>query len=236
MKPVTQKLIGGALLALTLPAVAGTTLLDFESVLAATTDLTVVNPYAAKGISFTKNAWSMASAAPGTSNPGEGKFFRDASFFGSPTRGALHLALDPAGLGGNSQQAFFINIESGFDTNFSMLYAASISGKGDVAVFSGANGEGDKLGGFDMAPGAECLSPTTGQVLNGWLCNWVEGRFAFQGTAHSIRISGDDAQFFFDDIRLQLNGNTNPVPEPGGVALSLAALGALAWSRKRSAR
>jgi hypothetical protein len=229
MRAVTQKFIGSALLALTLPAFAGTTLLDFESVPAATTDMTAGNPYAAQGISFSKNAWSMASAAEGTPDPGDGRFYRDPIKWGSPTRGALHLALNPASPGGSAQQEFFINIKEGFDTDFSMLYVASSgsSTSGNVSLFSGLNGEGSVLSGFDLTPGVSCGS---------WLCNWVQVGAAFQGTAHSIRIRGDDAQFFFDDIRLHLNGSTNPVPEPGALALSLTALGAWVWSRKRRAR
>ncbi|MCV2349970.1 PEP-CTERM sorting domain-containing protein [Paucibacter sp. Y2R2-4] len=205
-------------------------MLDFESVPAATTDMTLGNPYAAQGISFSKNAWSMASKIA-QSNPGDGNFFRglDANNK-SLTRGALHLALNPDAPPTQADQAFVINVAEGFDTDFSLLYAASISGKGQISIFSNADGLGDVLGSVDLIEGAQCV------IRPGWLCNWTPAGVQFSGVAHSIRISGNDGQFLFDDIRLQLNQGGNPVPEPGGMALSLAALGALAWSRKRRVR
>jgi len=227
MRSVTHQFIASALLALTLPAFAGTTLLDFESVPAATTDMTVGNPYAAQGISFTKNAWSIASKIA-QSEPGDGNFFRGLDANGkSLTRGALHLTLNPNAPAGNTSPDFLMNVAEGFDTDFSMLYAASMSGGGQVSIYSGLDGQGDELGTFDLIKGAPC------ELKVGWLCNWTKAGVDFAGVAHSIRFTGDDGQFFFDDIRMQRN---NAVPEPSSVALSLAALGALVWSRKRSAR
>jgi len=230
MQSMAQKFIASACLALTLPAFAGTTLLDFESVPAATTSLSVANLYAGQGISFSQNAWSMVSKIAQT-DPGEGNFFRglDANSK-SLTRGALHLAVNPAAPPVGSTQQFVMNVAAGFDTDFSLLYAASISGGGQVSIFSDADGQGQQLGSFDLSSGSVC------EPREGWLCSWTEASLKFSGKAHSIRFSGDDGQFLFDDIRLQLNQSGNPVPEPGGVALSLAALGALAWNRKRRAR
>ncbi len=225
----TQKFIASALMVLSLPALASTSLLDFESVAAATTDMSLSNPYAAQGISFSANAWSMVSKIA-QSDPGSGNFFRglDANNK-SLTRGALHLAIDPSTLPGNVDPTLVINVAEGFDTDFSLLYAASISGKGKVSVFSATDGLGDELASFDLNEGAAC------DIKPGWLCNWTAAGAQFSGLAHSIRISGNDGQFLFDDIRLQRNTGSNPVPEPGGLALSLAALGALAWGRKRRA-
>ena len=233
-----KTIIATALLAQALPSMASPTLLllDFETVAVATTDLSTAagNPYLGQGISFTQNAWSMASSAPGTVNPGTGKFFRDPLIWGSQTRGAMHLTGNPLLPGSGLKKEFVINSANGFDSEFSMLYAASTSGNGAVSLFSELDGGGATLGGFNMTPGATCLNPNTGAPLPGWLCNWTEGKVSFAGKAHSIRISGDDAQFFFDDLRLQFNTSPpNPVPEPGSLALSLAAIGALAWGRKR---
>lgn len=220
-----KNLIVSALLALALPAMAGTTLLDFEEVSATTTALSVSNPYKALGIDFTANAYSAASKKA-LVNPGGGLFYRglDASGF-TGNRGALVLWDGDSDTGIVS---FIINVAQGFDTSFGLSYTTAA--RGSVQIYSGENGSGDVIGNLGLVRSSPCATTD-------YLCEWNDAAIDLKGqVGRSIRFTGQNTQLIFDDFKLQLHdAPTNPIPEPTGLALSLAALGALAWARKRAA-
>ncbi len=226
----TKKIVASALLAVALPTLAAPVLLDFESVGAATSR--VGDSYVDQGIRFSNNAWSYLSADFG----GSGAFFRTPA-----TRGAISLILDPTTPSppGSPAIDFIINVEDGFTVDFAMLYTASGLGFGSVAIFDGLDGKASdgsdtSIGGFNLVPQPDCFDGGVPQP--GYLCNWEQQRAVFSGKAFSVRISGVDGQFFFDNLSFGDVGSPPPVtvPEPGGVALSLAALGALALGRRRA--
>lgn len=217
-----KTLIATALLALTLPAMASTTLLDFEQISATTTALSTSQPYAGLGIDFGANAFGVVSKKARV-NPGSGNFYRDLDADGKTSnRGALFLWDGKTDAGVFS---FLINVADGFDTNFGLSYTSALNAGGSVQVFSEANGGGESLGGLVLQGSASCANTQ-------FLCTWKDETIDLKDkVGRSILISGSNAQFFFDDLRLNLH--STQVPEPGGVALSLAALGALAWSRSK---
>jgi hypothetical protein len=219
-----KTLIATALLALTLPALAGTTLLDFEQISATTTALAISKPYTGLGIDFGANAYGIVSSKARV-NPGEGNFYRDLDADGKTSnRGALFLWDGQTDTGFFS---FFINVADGFDTSFALSYTSGLNAAGSVQVFSEKDGGGESLGGVVLQGSASCANTA-------YLCTWKDESVDLKGKiGRSILISGSNAQFIFDDFKLNLHSGSGQVPEPGGVALSLAALGALAWSRSK---
>lgn len=222
-----KTLITAALMALAVPALAGTTLLDFESVSSVTTDLSKDKLYAGLGINFTTNAWSAASRKAKT-DPGEGYFYRglDANGF-TNNRGGLWIWDGDTDTG---ELSFFINVAKGFNTEFGLSYTTGDGVAGRVEIYSEENGKGELVNDLALASTGACPADPS------YLCKWNDPTISLNGkVGKSIRITGANTQLIFDDFRFQLNGGGTQVPEPGGVALSLAALGALAWSRKRKA-
>jgi hypothetical protein len=221
-----KNLIVSALLTMALPAMAGTTLLDFEGVSATRTALTVNNPYAALGIGFTANSYSAASNKA-LVNPGDAYFYRGLDANGkTANRGALVLWDGRTDTGVFS---FYMNVAQGFDTSFGLSYTSGASGT--VQIFSGENGSGDLISDLGLVRSKTCAADTR------YLCEWSDANIDLKGqVGRSIRFTGQNTQLIFDDLKLQLHEDpTNPIPEPGGLALSLAALGALVWGRKRTA-
>lgn len=223
-----KTLIATALLALALPSMAGTTLLDFEQISATTTALSTSQPYSGMGIDFGANAYGIVSSKARV-DPGEGDFYRALEADGkTANRGALILWDNSSGSGART---FVINIADGFDTSFGLSYTSALIASGSVQVFSEQNGGGDSLGSLVLQGSAAC--PDTR-----YWCTWKDETIDLKDkVGRSIVVSGSNAQFIFDDFRLNLHAGTGTqVPEPGGVALSLAALCALAWSRSNKRR
>jgi len=214
-----KTLVASTLLAVAVPSFAEPLTIDFETVPSGIN--AIGDTY--DGFHFTANAWSIIASGQG----GLG------NFTGAPTPiGALFLSADPLQPGGPGDDpesvSFVINVDQGFTESFGLWYTSTALGFGRVQVFSGANGSGDSLGAFDLTPRPACIQAPT------LVCNWLESSVGFTGTAFSIVVSGADSQFYFDNLRFgNLLDDGGNVPEPGGVALSLAALGALAWTRKR---
>lgn len=219
-----KSLIAAAAIAMSLPAMAGTTLLDFETVSNVTTALAVSNPYSAQGINFSANAYSAVSDKARV-NPGDGSFYRDLMPDGkTDNRGALVLWDGQSGQG-QGTFSFLINVAAGFDTSVDFSYATGLFNGGRVDIFSELNGAGATV--------AELALSATGSCENtSYLCKWNDATIGLQGkVGHSIRFTGSNALLIFDDLKFQRN--FQQVPEPGGVALSFAALGALAWGRSK---
>lgn len=220
----------GAIAAFTLPAQAAPVFIDFEAVPNAINNLaTQVNPYSAD-VQFVKGALSMTSAWPGSPNggTGDGQFFRDPASYGSGTKGAVFMSGE---LDQNNLTSLLFNVAAGFEESFSMLYANDL-GDATVRVYDGLNGQGQQLGKDErLSSTGACKDPVSGAALTDFVCNWRTAAVNFSGTARSVQITGVSNAFWLDDFRLGATGGT--VPEPGGVALSLAALGALALGRKK---
>ncbi|MDC8785524.1 PEP-CTERM sorting domain-containing protein [Roseateles koreensis] len=218
-------LITAALAACTLPAAAAPVFMDFETVPNAVNDLTVAanNPYAAD-VTFLSNALSMTSAW--LDPTADGNFFRDPAVYGSVTKGAMFMS------GGNDATTRLVfDVNAGFSSELKLLYAAG-EATGTISVYDDVGGHGSRLSVVSLGSTGACLNPDTQQVVTGFVCNWRTVDINFSGTAQSVVISGTNNAFWFDDIRLGADGGGN-VPEPSSVALSLAALGALGWSRKQ---
>ncbi|MCV2354719.1 hypothetical protein LNV09_11160 [Paucibacter sp. B2R-40] len=226
-----KTLIASALLGLASSAMTAPTTLDFEKVDAKTTLLSTTQLYKDLGVSFSGGGFGVASSIAKT-DPGDGNFYRgkidapnQSPPFYSANRGAVIL-WD----GGTSTEAtFVINVKDGFNDDFFLSYSsADFATSGAVKIFSEANGGGDNLGGID-------LQLTGQQGCAGFLCNWNDAHSTIANgkIGKSIVITGGNGLFYLDDFKLNLLGDGTHVPEPGGVALSLAALAALAWSRTK---
>lgn len=231
-----KTLVASTLIAVAAPSMAGVVkqTLDFETVPVTRNNLkTEVNPYQAQNITFSDGAFSLGSVVEyGEASGATGNFFREASVYGSITKGALAMLRAPndpiSGL-----PSIYINVADGFDTAFSMLYTSLANVSGTVQIFSGANGEGQELVSGVLGPmSGVCTLEDGTPGPSGVLCNWTKLQLGFTGSAHSIKITGANASYYFDDIALTRTSGSN-VPEPASIALSLAALGALALSRKR---
>ena len=250
--PTKKNLMVLAIMTLCLPAMAAPIFLDFENV--PTDPSRVGKAYEdSLGVSFSDNAWSSVSVFNNENAKNPGSFFRAVG--NRFTRGALTLSANPLNppVGGPIDGSFFINVEQGFKDSFSMLYTAATNARnnGVVRVYSEINGGGDSLsvnsglGTTATSPLASaplqaqsvCIDPDTGKAAPDFYCTWARLELGFAGTARSIEVSGDFTKYFFDDLQLgATGGGGGTVPEPSGVALSLAALGALAWTRQRAVK
>lgn len=125
-----------------------------------------------------------------------------------------------------------INLSGGFITGSSLYYSALRDSGVTITAYAGLDGSGrsfdfdlNSLGGCGGSPG---------------FCSWTKldldlGSF----TAHSLIVTGIDNSVMLDDLFFVAPDDTQPpgrLPEPGSIALTLGALGALGWKRKRKAR
>jgi len=226
-----KTLLATSLLAAALPSMAGTILLDFEDL---TLDSTRAQNYVnqsgqawAASVLFSENAWVIKSASAGGDL---GNFY---NLNGSINRGALMLTADPDPDPDNlptPAESFTVRIDGGFNS-FSMNF----TGEGSVSVLA-YNAAGTRIG----SSGGPAPVPGPQECLPNYACKWAPLSIDLgDEKAAWITVSGTDGKFYFDDLLFVADEDDgNPpvdVPEPGGVALSLAALGALAWSRKRRA-
>ena len=145
-------------------------------------------------------------------------------------RGALVLWDGISGTG-EGVFSFLINVVDGFDTSVDLSYATGLFNGGQVVVFSELNGGGSAVAALALTSAGGCDNTD-------YICKWHIATIGLQGkVGHSMRFTGSNELLIFDDLKFQRNGQS--VPEPGGVALSLAALGALgtlgalAWRRSK---
>lgn len=222
-----KNLVAVAILAAALPAVAAKVVLNFESV---PTDGTLIGEtYSASGIHFGAGAWSFKSQSGSCGGTGK--------FFGGNTDevgcGAAELVSSLTG-GTGTGISLVISVDKGFTGLFSMLYAASSAAT--MSLYSSADFVDANLISTDRVLGR---TPTCIGALD-FKCNWATKTVDLGGkTAQFVVISGVDASMFFDNVTfgdVNAGGGGTDVPEPAGLALSLAALGALAWTRKRLQR
>lgn len=214
-------LAGCSLMAAALNASAGVEL-TFED--RGLTFAALTSPYA--GVNFVGAPFTYGAVGAG----GDGNFVGKTD----PDHLTNNVALwmDSDAVAGDSSQ-LVINVTGGFSTIFKMLYTTyDVWEKTGVQVFSGENGTGDLLG----SSGAFAFVDQTG-CETAVACNWSGINIDLgKSIARSVVISAPDATFFFDNLffgDLPAGTGGGDVPEPAGAALALAALSALAITRRR---
>ncbi|RTL34442.1 MAG: PEP-CTERM sorting domain-containing protein [Burkholderiales bacterium] len=207
----TSKFLAVALTASLQSAMAGTIPLNFE-------DLTTLSKLNGNyhGVNISGSAWG------GTSEVCNG----DISFLRAGSCGALWLAVDPTQRKTGKLESLTMSIADGFE-GLSFLYSGNATLINlSVHVYDAA--------GAELGIG---LTGLTGQsCANYQFCNWSQPiTLNFTGLARSVTFSALDQAVLLDDLTFKTPSTTGRLPEPTSVALALAALGGLAWSRKRKA-
>jgi hypothetical protein len=223
----TQTMVAVAWLAAVAPSMAGTVELHFGDAPLAPAKAQDFYAASLPGVAFSADAWVAKSRLVG----GYGNFYQEPD----ADRGALTLTSKPDRAPGETSPplatSFTISLKNAFFNDFSMHF----TGEGSISV-TAFDANGAALGGSSgSAP-----IPEEEECVVGFFCKWapITIDLADGLLASSITVSGADRKFWFDDMVFTLADAPGPgpgtVPEPGGVALSLAALGVLAWSRRRS--
>ncbi|PND40080.1 hypothetical protein C1O66_01420 [Paucibacter aquatile] len=214
-----KTLVASTLIAVTAPLMANP-VLDFQVGGFATQSLFTNNPYASSNISFSQNALNVASSYRAG---GEGNFFQSPVTAGESVRALF--------VGNANSVDIFVNDH--FDDELKFSFTTNPTGEGKAVIYGDvdANGNRAELGSVVLgSSGADCKDEN-GDIVLGYVCVWKsESLRGFTG-ASLIRLTASSGDFYFDNIELG-RGSSN-VPEPTSIALSLAALGALALSRKR---
>ncbi|MDN3922295.1 PEP-CTERM sorting domain-containing protein [Roseateles violae] len=196
-------------------------LLDFEDVTANTGYMAVGELYAAKGAHFSEGVFLAGSEKVFGEDIGLGNFYGPGGT--TANRGAVNLNTSRNTNG--VANLFTITTDHQFNGVFSLIYG----GESTVTITA------------HLVNGS-AVSSATGPATalcdaSAFVCNWTSLSLDLNGVAaSSFDISGTSGKLWFDNISFADaagNGGGN-VPEPTGMALSLAALGALAWSRKRN--
>ena len=223
-----KTLMACAALAAAMPAMASKVTLDFETLPNATR---VGEAYKDLGIHFSSNAFNFVSKDGSCGGPGN--FF---DLTNTHSIGCNAIELYTGSTSGPTGASFYITVDTGFTGPFSLVYTATSAGT--VSLY-------DSLA-FLTDPDARPLSneralspqPTTDCILSGFQCIWDTKTVELGAqTAKYVVISGINGSMFLDNITFgNVNDAGGTVPEPSGVALSLAALGALAYTRKRVQR
>lgn len=222
----TSKLLALALAAALQPAVADVVTLNFEDITLAadpakTGIVELLNRYSGSGVEFTGAAWGLVA---GGSCGGIGNFIPH----NSGTCAGLYLAGDPRDAIVGGEQSFTLNFAAGFIAGSSLYYSALASSEATVTLYDGLNGSGNAIFPDDL---------NYRNCDKARFCNWQLLSLDFTGIARSLVVSGIDEQVMIDDVTL-VKADTAPgrLPEPGGIALAVAAFGAMGWARKRVAR
>jgi hypothetical protein len=196
-------------------ATAGLVSLDFEDF---TASAPLVKQYESKGISVTGNAWGVTSSQANCGG----------IFAFERIGGCGALMLGSLGVNSSARTTFTLALTGGFINSFSFFYSAASNAAALVEVLDDA---GDVLASSDSLRGVGGC----GRGIS--FCDWEDMTLTFSGIAQKMRVTGANQSFLMDDLAF-----TTPtvgggrLPEPGSIALSLAALGALGWARKRAAR
>ena len=165
------------------------------------------------GISFTNNF----------------KLFEAGSYSNNPTPGKV-LYYEPG------TTTAIMNVAPGFNTGFSLYYAAS-SGS-TIKVYDGLNATGNELASLDLK-----VTPNSDPDFNPW-DGWDSVGVGFNGTAKSVKFrdtgkSDPRNLVLFDNITLgsitpspDPAGSTTPAPEPASMLLLGTGLAGLLGARK----
>jgi hypothetical protein len=222
----TSKLAALALTAALQPAMAGVVpLLNFEDITVSSdpSGLGVIqlgDRYKSSGVQFKDGAWGAVSTRC------------DGAYGFKPNDAgcsALLLAGNPTDGDLDGNKSFTLNFADGFVTGSSLIYSARTSSNIVITLFSELDGKGrsTQIGGLRKA---DC------GLSGAFFCDWNALTLDFSGVARSMVVSGNDETVMLDNIQL-VQASTSPgrLPEPASLALSISALGALGWARKRAA-
>lgn len=113
--------------------------------------------------------------------------------------------------------AAYMNVAEGVVGGLDLFYASPIALTGAVKAYSGLNGTGELLGVFDLAANSS-------EAYDGWSA----ASFGFNGRALSFDFTGAANIAAFDNI--------SALPEPGQLALLLAAGGGMLIASRRHRR
>jgi len=141
--------------------------------------------------------------------------------------GAFWLSADPTTGSQSGPQVARIVLSGGFSSGSTLIYSVERNASVTVSVFGSED--------YTVAP-ITTYSLAGGCSTGANFCEWNTLALDFSGVAKSLVISGTDNSVLLDDLSFSPSSTTQPLPEPGSVALALAALGALGWARKRAAR
>lgn len=217
-----SKLVAVALAASLQPVMAGTLVLDFEDL---TTTKLLSGTY--NGVDISGSAWSARS--------NNGNCGGTISFERGETCTALLIANDPGKLDVAGEKSVTLGLTGGFVDAVSFAYSGKTNERLlSVTIFDAQGGTLASLVGLE---GSECAS---GFVY----CNWSDAdgpatTLSFKGVASYITFTAaKDNTVLLDSLNFTLATGTPPqaLPEPGSVALAFGALGALGWTRRRTAR
>lgn len=189
-------------------------------------NLVQANYGAGSGLQFTGSAWGVL-----TSKDCDGlvKFVPNVSGCG-----ALMLSDNPGqGSTSTALRSLTINFAEGFISGSSLYYATLAGADVSVTLYENIDhrtGQSWALGKLDNIG---CAS-----VPGALYCDWNKIVLDLKGgTARSLTVTGKDDSVIFDDFSLVRATAVPPtnLPEPAGIALTIGALGALGWTRKRTA-
>lgn len=221
-----SKLLALALTAALQPAMAGVVSLSFEDIDAnvspdGTGMVQLGDRYKSSGVQFLGAAWGVTSLRCDS-----------LSLFVPHDNGcsALLLAGDPRDNTIEAGKTFTLNFADGFVAGSSFFFSALGGSNVSVTLYDEIDGKGRPipLGGL---PTADCTVP------GARFCVWNQLNIDFGGVARSMVVTGNDETLMLDDIKLvQAAANPGNLPEPGSIALAVAAFGALGWARRRAAR
>jgi hypothetical protein len=225
----TSKLLALAFTAALQPVMADPIALTFEGNLGFEK---LTNQYQTQGVTFSGDAYhavSIREIAPNVPACPGGTI----SFGGLQDGGCGALYMVNPDKGEDATVSFTINLDQGFFTALSFWFASDLNSSGGltVSIFSGLNGTGDVIN-ITVPSATPCA---TGDFSNLTFCNWSLIGADAAGEARSVTFSGINASVVFDNLTFSTTRATE-LPEPTSIALAVGALGALGWSRRRSAR
>ncbi|MFG6462919.1 hypothetical protein ACG04Q_15200 [Roseateles sp. DXS20W] len=189
-------------------------------------NLVQANYGAASGIQFTGSAWGVL-----TSKDCDGlvKFVPNISGCG-----ALMLSDNPGNGSTSSQRrTLTMNFAEGFISGSSLYYATLAGADVSIMLYENVDHSSGRSWSLGKLDGTGCVSE-----LGAFYCDWNKIIVDLKGgTARSMVVTGNDNSVIFDDFSLVRATPVPPanLPEPAGIALTMAALGALGWTRKRAA-
>jgi len=207
-----KTLLASSLLAMAMPSISAPLLLDFEDMIDNTL-VQVGDRYKdSKGVVFSLGA--LIAESEYVDPDASGNFFGPGAI--TDNRGAVTL--------NSASNSFTITTTKAYDGMFTLIFG----------------GEAPATLTAHLVNGGTVSSPAgvAGALCDGnyAVCNWTTLTLDLKGQAASFfEVSGTSGKLWFDNMSFSDQVEETNIPEPGGVALSLAALGALAWSRKRRA-
>ncbi len=205
MKKLLLTAAAASVAAVSAPAAAAVTVLDFEGI----ADNTAVGNFYAPEYIFSADTLALIDADAG----GNGNFGNE------PSPDTIMFFL-------NASNAV-LDVTNGFDTGFSFFYTSSTAAT--VNVWSGLGATGNLLASLNL--NAQHTDNCAGDP-GGTFCNFDAIGVNFAGTAFSIDFGGTANQTGFDDITFG-SATAGGVPEPATWAFMIFGFGAIGGAMRR---